>query len=335
LTKLERIILQTRPVAFIIHKSKQIVLPGFYGVPLYDAFRFFLKQIKRVGLNERASAISFNFIMAIPAACICVFTLVPYLPVSKQFTAELLRLTRDLTPNQNTYNFVNTFLEDFLNTERGGLLSFTFLLVIFYASNAMLTVMRTFDKSIYQYAKQESFIKKRWRAIKLTVIVLGLMIGVILVLIGQSMLFDLMLKWLNIKGSGVIWAKVLRWIITITLFFYGIALIYKFAPSVKKRWSTLSPGSILATFLTILTTYLFSFWVNNFGDYNKVYGSIGTVLILMFLIYINSLILLIGFELNVSITYLKAEADERRQKEMAGLIETEVLPKLSNQNLTK
>jgi membrane protein len=273
--------------------------------------------------------------MAIPAACICVFTLVPYMPVSKQFTAELLALTRDLTPNQNTYNFVNGFLEDFLNTQRGGLLSFTFLIVIFYASNAMLGVMRTFDKSIYQYAKPESFIKKRWRAIKLTAIVLGLMIGVILVLIGQSMLFDLMLKWLNIKGSGVFWVKILRWIITIALFFYGIALIYKFGPSVKKRWSTFSPGSILATILTILTTYFFSYWVNHFSDYNKVYGSIGTVLILMLLIYINSLILLIGFELNVSITYLKAEADERRQKEMAGLIETEVLPKLGNQNLTK
>lgn len=329
MTKLERIILKSRPFAYIAYKSKQIILPGFNGVPLYDAMLFFFKQVNRVGLNERASAISFNFIMAIPAACICIFTLVPYMPISKQFTAELLRLTRDITPNQSTYNLVRTFLEDFLNTQRGGLLSFGFLLVIYYASNAMLGVIHTFDKSIYQYDTKSTFVGKRWRAIKLTLIVMGLMIGIILILIGQGLLFDIIIKWLNIKGTGVVWIRILRWIITLALFFYGIALIYKFGPSVKKRWSTFSPGSIVATVLTVLTTYIFSYWVNNFGNYNKVYGSIGTVLILMFLIYLNSLILLIGFELNVSITYLKAEADERRQKELSGLIQTEVIPKFN------
>ncbi len=325
--KLERLILQTRPLAFIIHKSKQIVLPGFYGVPLYDAFAFFLRQINKVGLNERAKAISFNFIMAVPAACICIFTLVPYLPISKQFTKELLRITRDVTPNQNTYNLVNDFLQDFLNTPRGGLLSFGFILVIFYASNAMLGVMRTFDKSIYEYKKKTNFIRKRWRAMKLTVIFLGLIIGMILLLIGQSYAFTKMMKWLHVKGTGIFWITLLRFIITISLFFYSISFIYKYAPSVKKRWRTVSPGSILATILTIITTIGFSYWVNHFGNFNKIYGSIGTVLILMLFIYLNSLILLIGFELNVSITFLKAAAEERRQKEMSKLIEKEVLEK--------
>jgi membrane protein len=137
------------------------------------------------------------------------------------------------------------------------------------------------------------------------------------------------MNWLNIEGSTVFWLTLLRWIITIGLFFYGIAIIYKYGPSVKKRWHTVSPGSIIATVLTIITTSAFSFWVNHFGNYNQVYGSIGTLLILMLLIYMNSLILLIGFELNVSITYLKAEAEERKHKELSGLIEKEVLPKLS------
>jgi membrane protein len=326
--KLERLILQTRPIAFILHKSKYIILPGFYGVPLYDAFVFFIKQINKVGLNERAKAISFNFIMAVPAACICIFTLVPYLPIAKQFTAELLRITRDITPNRNTYNLVNSFLQDFLNTPRGGLLSFGFILVIFYASNAMLGVMRTFDLSIYEHKRKSNFIKKRWRAIKLTVIVLGLLIGMILLLIGQGFAFDKIMKWLHIKGSGIFWIKVLRLFITIGLFFYSISFIYKYAPSVEKRWHTVSPGSIVATILTIITTIAFSYWVNHFGNFNKIYGSIGTVLILMLYIYFNSLILLIGFELNVSITFLKAAAEERRQKELSNLIETEVLPKV-------
>lgn len=314
--KLERIILRSRPVAFISNKSRRIILPGFNGVPLYDAFVFFMKQVRKVGLNERASAISFNFIMAIPAGCICIFTLVPYMPVSKQFTKEILRLTRDISPNQSTYNFVANFLNDFLNTQRGGLLSFGFILVIFYASNAMLCVIRTFDKSIYQHPRKTNFVKKRWKAIKLTMIVLGLLIGTILILMGQGFLLHRITKWLNINEEGVVWFKILRWLITLALFFYGISLIYKWGPSVKKRWRTFSPGAVLATVLTVLTTVAFSYWVNHFSSYNKVYGSIGTVLILMVLIYLNSLILLIGFELNVSITFLKDEADERRLKEL-------------------
>jgi membrane protein len=329
LTKLERIISQTRPISFIIHRSKQIVLPGFEGVPLYDVFVFFLKQIKRVGLNDRASAISFNFIMAIPAACICIFTLIPYMPVSKQVTAELLRLTRSITPSQSTYNLVNGFLNDFLNTPRGGLLSFGFLLVIFYASNAMLRVISTFDKSIYQPVKRVNFLQKRWKAIKMTIVMFGLFLGVLLLIIGQGIVFDKVMHWLHIKGSDIILIKITRWIITLSLFFYGIAYIYKYGPTVKERWSTFSPGSIVATGLLVLTTFFFSIWVNHFSNVNKIYGSIGTMLILMLFIWINSLILLIGFELNVSITLLKAEAEERRQKELSSLLEKQVMPKLN------
>lgn len=318
-------------MAFISHKSKQLILPGFQGVPLYDVGLFFWNQINKVGLNERASAISFNFIMAIPAACIALFTLIPYLPLSATITSEILRLTRDLTPNQNTYIFVNNFLEDFLNTPRTGLLSFGFVLMIFYSSNAVLGIINTFDKSIFYHKVELGFIRERWKAIKLTMILMGMVVGMILLLIGQGLAFEKIVQWLNLTGSQILVVTILRWLITLSLFFYGIAFIYKYAPSVTKRWRTFSPGAIVATFLTIVTTTGFSFWVNNFGNYNKVYGSIGTVMIMMLLIYFNSLILLIGFELNVSITYLKAEAEERKQKELSGLIEKEVLPKLSKQ----
>jgi membrane protein len=94
-----------------------------------------------------------------------------------------------------------------------------------------------------------------------------------------------------------------------------IAFIYRWGPAVKVKWSIISPGTILATLLVILTTWLFSIWVNNFASYNKVYGSIGTVLIIMNLVYFNSLILLIGFEINVSITAIKARSKQRLMEE--------------------
>lgn len=315
MTKLERIIVESKPVSFVGRTSKKIILPGFRGVNVYDAFVFFREQLKKSSLNTRAKSISFDFAMAIPAVLICIFTLIPYMPISKQFTKELLRLTRIITPNQKSYNFVNDFLEDFLNTPRVGLMSFGFVLVIFYASNAMLSIIRTFDLAIYQHHIRRNYIKKRIKAIRLTIVVLGLLIGTILLLIGQGILFAHIIKWLKLKGSDVVWLAALRWIITVTLFFYSISFIYKYAPSVKKRWPLITPGSVLATFLMIATTSGFSFWVNHFNNYNKVYGSLGTILILMFLIYLNSLILLLGFELNLSITFLKSTIKDIKQKE--------------------
>jgi membrane protein len=107
---------------------------------------------------------------------------------------------------------------------------------------------------------------------------------------------------------------VFRWLFLVSLIFYAIAFIYKYAPAIQKRWKLASPGSILATFLSILTTVGFSIFVNNFGKYNALYGSIGTIIVLMIIIYINSLVLLIGYELNVSIHSIKAMAEERQKQ---------------------
>lgn len=316
MTKFERIIISFAPIAFIIKKSKTFIVPGFQGLPLYDVVIFFFKQINKVGINERAAAISFNFIMAIPAACIFLFTLVPYLPIAKMFNSELLRLTREITPNQSTYLFIKDFLDDFFGRQRGGLLSFGILLVIFYASNAMMGIIRTFDKSISE--KKGWIFHKRWRAIKLTVLLLFVLIGSILILIGQEQLTIALKKMFNIpKKEKLLWLNIIRWLLILLLTFYSIALIYKYAPSVHIRWKLLSPGAILATFLFLLTAIGFSYWVNNFANFNKVYGSIGTVIIIMTLIFFNSIILLIGFELNVSVAHLVAQAQQRQQQEKA------------------
>jgi membrane protein len=190
------------------------------------------------------------------------------------------------------------------------------VLVIFYASNAMMSIIKTFDTAIYKQKRKASFIKKRIKAIKLTIIVLGMLTGTILLSIGQGMMFDKIMKWMKIKGSDVALISTLKWVITIGLFFYGISYIYRYAPSVKKRWPLVTPGSFLATFLIMATTYIFSFWVNHFANFNKIYGSLGTIMILMLLIYFNSLILLIGFELNLSITFLKHRHDSNREREL-------------------
>src|SRR5580698_8971643 len=106
MTKLEALILNFRPVKYLLNKTKGWILPGFEGLPLYNVLEFFIKQVKKVGMNDRAAAISFNFIMTIPAILIFLLTLVPYLPVSAQLTKELFNVAKDITPNSTTYTFV-------------------------------------------------------------------------------------------------------------------------------------------------------------------------------------------------------------------------------------
>ena len=298
--------------------SQRIVLPGFQGVPLYDVIDFFIKQMRKVGLNERAAAISFNFLMAIPAATIFLCTLLPYLPISAQITDELLSLTEDVTPDANTYITIRDFLIDFLETPRSGLLSLGFLLAVYYASNAMMGIMRTFNKSLI-YISRRNFLESRWMAIKLTTLLIVLVIATMLLLATQGRFLTWILEKLHIMDSVTVWVvQIVRWALLMALFYFAIAFIYKYAPAVHKRWKLTSPGTILATFMILVTTWLFSFWVTNFGTFNKVYGSIGTILIIMLLVYINSTVLLIGFELNVSIHSLKHQADERAKHETSG-----------------
>jgi membrane protein len=307
MNKFQRNILQLRPVRLLSAKSKQAKFPTTI-LSWYDVTTYFFKQIDKLGLNERASAISFNLIMALPAAILFLFSIIPYLPQSADLQTEVLGLFKDITPNSSTYNFIRNLLNGLMERQVG-LFSFGFVLLIYYASNAMIGVIRTFDRSVLE--KKKYFLHKRLRAIKLTLILIVLVLASATLLIGQDQ-FALLLKSLfHLKRKARIqWWNGVRWFILVGFLFYGIGLIYKFAPSVKKRWSLLSPGSFLATILTLLTTIILSYWVNHYARFDKVYGSIGTVLVIMLLIRFNALILLIGFELNVSIMYLTAQKEK-------------------------
>jgi len=156
----------------------------------------------------------------------------------------------------------------------------------------------------------------RWVAIKLTLLIVGLYIAVLLVLVTQGTVLEYIRIFLQIGDASYIWIlQLVRFIITSFLVFFSIALIYRYAPAIEKKWKLNSPGALIASALIISFIYLFSFWVNNFATYNKVYGSLGSILIVMLLIYTNFLVLLLGFELNVSINSLKAIARKRQLAE--------------------
>lgn len=315
MNKLERIIVDSKPVTFLVNKSKKMILPGFEGLPLFDVIRFFFKQTQQIGLNERAASIAFNFLMAVPPFFIFVFTLLSNIPGSKKLYKEILIIVKTITPDQSTYRVIKNLMDDFFSTGTG-LLSSGLLLALYFASNATLTIMRTFRKSMLHIdVEKRNFLQVRWAAIKLTTLIVMLVFATIFIMLTQTIVLNWLADLFNIKDkfADMIF-KLIQFIIIFLLIFTSIGMIYRYAPHVQKKWKIRTPGSILATILVMLFTYIFSYWVNNIAHYNKIYGSIGSILILMFLVFVNSMVLLIGFELNVSINSLKSIADRRKHQ---------------------
>ena len=310
MTRLERIITTKPPFYFFIKKSKKWTPRGFEGIPLYDVLSFFSKRFSIPSLTERAAAISYNFIMSIPPTCLFLFTLIPNLPfISKKgIKTQLHTLIVDIVPAKTYNTGLINFVDSFINGSKIGLISFSFFLSLLFASNAIMGVMRSFNKDYIGFEKIKG-IRKRWIAIKLTTFLFGLLMLCLMLLLAQSNI----LRWIGVKNKltrdVILYGK---WVLIIALIFYSFAFIYKYAPATTKRWKLVSPGAVIATFLSILSTIGFSSFLNNFGRFNVLYGSIGTIMVVMILIFINSLVVLIGFDFNVSIKTLKALSDQKK-----------------------
>jgi membrane protein len=313
--KLTRTILTIKPAANLIKWSKRVSIPGFNDVPVFDVMVFFFEQTRKIGFSGRAATIAFNVLMAIPAGLLALCAIVPMLPTAIQFERELLQAIDDVLADEKAYKLVAGIVHDFFNTRQNSILSFSVLMALFFSSNAMMGIMHTFDRSYFE-ERSAMFMAKRWTAIKLTSFLLLLVMTSVLLLATQGPIRKFILQQMG-WDIPIIRAVIeySRWVVIIALTYFTIAFIYRWAPAVKTKWKITSPGVILATVLMLLTTWLFSLWMANFGSLNKVYGSIGTVLLLMNLVYFNSLILLVGFEVNVSILAIGAASRRRLQAE--------------------
>ena len=321
MTKLERIIITSFPITFIREWSQRHTLPGFQGLRIYEVVHALAAQVKQHGLNIRAAAISFNLVMAIPAILLFLCTLVPIVPGSKEVYKELLHFVRDFTPNSDTKQVLVQLLNDFFKNNTTGLISIGFLLVVFTASNAMMGVIRAFDRSLAEKRKT-NFIKKRLRAIRLISMLIGLIIGTVLISAGQGFMFGKIMSWLHIHNETVrALIQNSRLLVGFFLFVYAIGYIYKYAPSYTIKRKLFTPGAVIAAILMISITSLFSYWAQNISNYNKVYGSIGTLIIVMLLIFLNSLMLLIGYELNLSIYILAARKKIKEVKKENNVVQ--------------
>lgn len=296
MTRLEATILKLPPVKLLTNWAKGAILPGFQGVSLFDVARFFFKEVSNTKINVRAAAVTYNFLMAIPPTLLFLFSLLPYLPLDN-VQVTILDTLKLLVLPEGIYKSVSGIIIDFLNTEHRDVLSYGILFTLFFSSNGMMGLMNAFDRGTSIHVKR-SGLRRRWVSIKLTLMLICVAIVSLAALILQSeALNGLILSVFN----NVIVVKLLSMLILITLIFTMISIIYSYGPSMVHRFSFVSPGSVFATILSIITTVVFFFMVNNFINYNKVYGSIGSLMAFMVWVWLNTMVIILGYELNVSI----------------------------------
>jgi len=295
----------------IIQKIKKIKPWGFSGLSLYDVTLFFWKGLVGGSITTRASSLAFNFFLAFFPSIIIFFTLIPYLPIQglQETLVELLIIV--LPPNTNEITF-NT-LNDIINNPRGGLLSIGFFLALYFSTNGVNSLIEAFNAS-YHIKEIRPIIKQRILSLLLTLLLALILIITITLIIFGKLTVNYFTEIEIISRSAAILILFGKWFAILLMLFIGISILFHFGPSIKSKWQLFSAGSILASLGIIITSIGFNYYVNSFYQYNKIYGSIGTLMIILIWIYFNSIILLTGFELNVSI--LNAKNNSKLSKEV-------------------
>ena len=290
-------------------KIRKLVLPGFEGVPISQVITFVIKGFRKGVLVTRASSIAFNLLLALIPASIFLFTLIPFIPIPN-FQQELIKLFENILPS-NTYNFLETTIVDIVTHKSKGLLLFMFIATIIFSTNGIHAVIHAFVVSAHTFKTRSWLNQRKISVVLLLIVIFMISTAGFLVIFGKFTVNRLVA--LNIiKRHFVIYILIsLRWVLIVLLLFMAISFLYYFAPAKKTGFKFFSPGSTLATLLFILTSLGFSAYVNNFGQYNKLYGSVGTLMVILIWLYLNSIAILIGFELNVSIMAARAEDEER------------------------
>ncbi|MBK1441835.1 YihY/virulence factor BrkB family protein [Parapedobacter sp. ISTM3] len=298
-----RILLKFKPYNHFVEWTKVVVLPGFGSLPLYTVATFFFQEIARESILNKASSLAYNFMLAIFPGIIFLFTLIPYIPINN-FQQQLLDFMEVVMP-ENAFLTVESTLEDIVKNQNSGLLSVGFILATFFATNGVSSLMLAFNKSSL-LIESRSWGHQRLVAIGLTLmIIIALTVGMT-VFTAAGYVIGYLRK--NLEFNAAFWGFVItasRWLILFGIYFFTVSVLYKFGPASSRKWKLFSPGAMLATILAILTFSGFAFYINNFNAYNKLYGSIGTLIVIMIWLYLNSLILLVGFELNASIALSK------------------------------
>lgn len=295
--KLERVPV----IKHVVRFGKSIKLPYSEGLTLYHLTELYITGILKGDLSYKAGAIAFSFFMSLFPFMLFLLNLVPKIPV-EGFKDDFLLFVRDNVP-PNTYDAIYKILEDIMSNSYSSLLSTGILLAILLMSNGMNAVLSGFQSSLHITIKR-TFFRQYALAIMLSLIYATLLIVTVVAIIILEVIIH-SLKESGFLTDDVYLLEIGRYLFLVIMILTGTSILFKFAAKETKQAAFFSYGSVFTTVLFVLTSYLFGIYVVRFAQYNELYGSIGTLLVLMLYIWINCFILLLGFELNALIHKLK------------------------------
>lgn len=285
-----------------INKAKSVSIPGFDKVPIYNVAIFFFMGLKNGAITRRASAVAFSLIMALFPAVIFIFTLIPIIPIDN-FQQELLLLIQSIVP-ETTFGPIEGIINDIetiITTKNSGVMSLGFFMAMFFSTNGIVSLIQSFNESV-NVEDSRGWIMQRLVAI-LLVFILALLvtIGIILITFTQTFMnFLVEHNWM--KQDWLYYMVAIgKWLVILAVFFFAYSFLYYLGPARKSKFRFISAGGSLATVLSIAVTLIFGFYIDHFGRYNALYGSIGTLPVIMLITYLNCFAIILGFELNSGI----------------------------------
>ena len=296
-------------INILVRFFKKVKLPGLEGLSFYDLIELYVIGIAKGALTTRASAIAFSFFMAVFPFLLFVLIIIPYVPIDDFKIEFLVFLESFLPPNTSDFFFQNIF-ENIDQSQRGGLLSSVFVLSIGLMGNGVNAVFSGFENSYHEQLTRNVF-KQYLYALGIALILAFLLIITIVVLgyfqlyIVQGLFDALEHRGYQVANETVFWTNLVKYLFFVVMVYLATATLYYFGTKEGRYSSFFSVGALFTTLLIILTSYFFGIYIENFGQYNKLYGSIGALLILLFYLWLNSNILLLGYELNASLNKLK------------------------------
>ncbi|MEJ8756162.1 YihY/virulence factor BrkB family protein [Pontibacter sp. H259] len=282
---------------------------------VYEVADVLLGELRLDSITKRASYMAFNFTLAIFPSIIFLFTLIPYIPSVLQLdlSESILNFIADFLPSE-MYTVAYGTIEDIVNKPRGGLLSFGFLFALVLSTNGIMSLMDAFDKKYHTFYKR-TYVKKRLMATVLTVALsLILFTAVAAIFFGQWILDALVFYEVVTESYTYTLIVILKYVAIVLLFLLATSLIYYYVPAIEDKWPFFSAGAVVATGLIFLVSMIFSMYISAFDTYNKFYGSIGALIGLMIWLDFISMILILGFEINVSIDSVTKRLVRRRTK---------------------
>ena len=296
-------------INILVRFFKQIKLPGLEGLSFYDLLELYITGIVKGALTTRASAIAFSFFMAIFPFLLFVLIIIPYVPID-DFKIEFLQILESFLPPSTSDFFFQNIFEIIEGSQRGGLLSSVFLLSIALMANGVNAVFSGFENSYHEQLTRNVF-KQYLFALGIALILAFLLIltiaflGYFQIYVVQELFSVLEHKGYAVDSQSVFWANMAQYIFFVLMVYIATSTLYYFGTREGKYSNFFSIGALFTTLLIILTSYLFGLYIENFGQYNKLYGSIGALLILLFYLLLNANILLLGYELNASLNKLR------------------------------